>query len=94
MGNLSSVSFLGLQVNELSGSVPSELGGLSALRHLYLFTNSDLRGPLPQELTSLRLTTFDWIFTGLCSPPNAEFQNWRGSIPRGQGEGVCPSSEP
>ena len=94
LGNLSSVAFLGLQVNELSGSVPSELGRLSALRHLYLFTNSDLRGPLPQELTSLRLTTFDWIFTGLCSPANAEFQNWLGSIPRGQGEGVCPSSEP
>jgi len=94
LGNLSAVEFLGLQVNELSGSVPSEFGELSALRHLYLFTNAELRGPLPQELVSLRLTTFDWILTGLCSPPNAEFQDWLRSIPRHQGEGVCSGSEP
>lgn len=89
LGNLSSVEFLGLQVNELSGSVPSELGKLSALRHLYFFTNADLRGPLPQELVNLRLTTFNWILTGLCSPPNAEFQDWLRSIPRYDGGGVC-----
>ena len=94
LGNLSSVGFLGLQVNELSGSVPSELGRLSALRNLYLFTNADLRGPLPQELVSLRLNTFDWILTGLCSPPNTEFQNWLQSIPRHQGGGVCSNSAP
>ena len=89
LGNLSSVGFLGLQVNELSGSVPSELGRLSALRHLYLFTNADLRGPLPRELVNLRLVTFDWIRTALCSPSDADFQDWLGSIPRHQGEGVC-----
>ena len=94
LGNLSAVGFLGLQVNELSGSVPSELGRLSALRHLYLFTNADLRGPLPQELVNLRLTTFDWILTGLCSPPNTEFQDWLQSIPRHQGGGVCSNSAP
>ena len=94
LGNLSAVGFLGLQVNELSGSVPSELGRLSALRHLYLFTNADLRGPLPQELVNLRLTTFDWILTGLCSPPNTGFQDWLQSIPRHQGGGVCSNSAP
>lgn len=94
LGNLSSVEFLGLQVNELSGSIPSELGRLSALRHLYLFTNGDLRGPLPRELVDLTLITFDWILTGLCSPPDTEFQNWLQSIPRHQGGGVCSNSAP
>ena len=53
------VSRLDLGGNELTGSIPVELGGLVSLQRLDLFSN-DLAGPIPAELGSLvNLETLD-----------------------------------
>ena len=46
------VTSLGLAVNNLSGEIPAELGSLSNLRVLYLYSN-ELSGEIPAELGSL-----------------------------------------
>ena len=43
---------MSLHTNDLTGSIPVELGGLSQLRGLYLFENH-LSGPVPAELSNL-----------------------------------------
>ena len=46
------VTALHLEDNELSGTIPPELGSLTKLRRLYLYRN-ELTGPVPPELGSL-----------------------------------------
>ena len=92
LGNLSSVEFLGLHTNRLTGTLPPELGRLTALRRLYFSVNSGLTGPIPQDYTSLRLNTFSWVQTQLCSPSNQAFQAWLGGIHSYEGGPVCTGS--
>ena len=52
LGNLTHLTGLYLQVNQLSGPIPPELGELASLTGLSLYSNS-LTGPIPTELGRL-----------------------------------------
>ena len=52
LSSLSNLNWLYLHKNELSGSIPSELGQMSSLLRLYLYGNN-LSGSIPAELGSL-----------------------------------------
>ena len=75
------VTRINLTNNNLSGSVPGELAGLSKLKSLNLSTNGFLSGPLPPELINLGLRELQLEDTRLCAPPDAEFQTWLQTIP-------------
>lgn len=75
------VTRIDLTNNNLSGSVPGELAGLSKLKSLNLSTNGFLSGPLPPELINLGLRELQLADTRLCAPPDAEFQTWLQTIP-------------
>jgi len=49
---LSKLTYLELDINQLTGSIPAELGNMSKLRTLILFSNN-LTGPIPPELGNL-----------------------------------------
>ena len=72
---------LSLSGNQLSGSVPPELGNLSSLQELDFADNADLAGPLPGSLTHLtNLGEMDLNGTGLCAPVDQAFQAWLGGV--------------
>ncbi|MYK68350.1 MAG: hypothetical protein F4020_01920 [Gammaproteobacteria bacterium] len=90
LGNLASLKELLVQGNDLSGPVPPELGELSELTRLSVGWNPGLAGPLPMELTKLRLKLFYWVNTGLCAPGDAAFQAWLATIEDHRGGPTCP----
>lgn len=53
IANLSSLSFLFLQGNELTGSIPTTLGRLRKLQALNLYDNN-MMGPIPNEICNLK----------------------------------------
>ena len=64
------VTSLNLRSNNLTGSLPAEMGNLTALRFLYLYGNSGLTGPLPTGMANLTgVSSFYSFGTGLCLPP-------------------------
>ena len=64
------VTSLNLRSNNLTGSLPTEIGNLTALRFLYLYGNSGLTGPVPAEMANLTGLSSVYSFgTGLCLPP-------------------------
>ena len=70
------VAELNLNLNELSGEIPAELGSLSNLKYLHLYDN-DLSGEIPAELGNLsRLAYLDLYGSGLsgCVPSSLEDQ--------------------
>ena len=77
------VTRIDLANNNLNGSVPGELAGLSKLRSLDLSTNGFLRGSLPRALINLKLRELRLDDTRLCAPPDAEFLEWLENIPEG-----------
>ncbi|KAI8831378.1 hypothetical protein BC829DRAFT_409745 [Chytridium lagenaria] len=48
------ITFLYLYNNQLTGSIPSQLGNLRNLTYLFLY-NNQLEGTIPQELGNLRI---------------------------------------
>ncbi|KAH0776002.1 hypothetical protein KY290_007413 [Solanum tuberosum] len=52
IGNMSSLTTLGLSGNNLVGSIPSEIGKLKQLQGLYL-TNTKLQGHIPEAMSGL-----------------------------------------
>ena len=89
LGNLANLGALTLSDNNLSGPIPPELGNLSNLSSLQISGNRDLAGPIPSEYQALRLYSFYWNDTGLCSPDNSSFQAWLDSIEEHLGGPVC-----
>ena len=78
---LENLSVLGLARNEdMSGPIPAWLGTrLSNLTKLSLH-DTGLSGQLPTELTNLNLSRLAIRNTGLCAPPDDEFQTWLAGI--------------
>jgi len=70
-----------LSNNRLTGPMPSGIGNLESLGHLYV-DRTDLSGPLPREMLGLSLTGFHWHSTDLCAPTDSEFRQWLASIAR------------
>ena len=75
------VTGIDLADNNLSGTIPGELAGLSNLVSLNLSANGFLRGPLPRELLNLELRTLQLEGTRLCAPQDAEYRAWLRTIP-------------
>ena len=76
--------------NNLSGSMPAELGKLDALTVLSLHTN-DLSGPIPLEFVNMPLESFYWGNNDLCAPLDEDFQAWLRSIGDHDGGENCAS---
>ena len=94
IGGLSTLETLELHSNQLSGPVPPDVSGMASLRTLGLAYNSGMRGALPIELTALRhLDALLTASTGLCAPPDAEFQSWLEGI-RKYRVAPCAEGEP
>ena len=55
------VTGLDLDYEDLSGTIPPELGALDHLQRLNLFRNYYLSGPIPPELSALRQLTTLWL---------------------------------
>ena len=81
LGQLTHLRELNLSSNQLSGNIPTELGQLTNLTTLNLGFNGTLSGTLPNALTGLTLETLRLNETLLCSPQDAEFQQWLRAIP-------------
>ena len=71
------VTGLGLESNNLTGTIPPELGSLTNLAALNLAANQ-LTGTLPVSLTGpTGLESFGFADNaGLCAPTDGTFQNW------------------
>ncbi len=80
LGQLTYLQELNLSTNQLSGNIPPELGQLTSLTTLNLAFNGALSGTLPAALTGLTLETLTLHETLLCSPQDAEFQQWLRAI--------------
>ena len=65
--------------NQLTGTIPPELGGLNLLKRLRIKDNP-FSGALPSTLTALSLDLFWYDETDLCEPGDPAFQTWLGSI--------------
>lgn len=90
LGNLEALRILYLQENRSSGPIPPELGDLQSLQYPSI-DNTSLSGPLPRALMRVPLRWFFWYETGLCSPPDAEFQERLASLFGHRGSGKCVS---
>ncbi len=76
----SRVTSIQLGGNELTGSVPGELGDLTGLRHLEIHQNP-ISGPFPVRLTQLANLDRLWFDeTAVCVPAESEFQEWLAGI--------------
>ena len=81
------VTGLFLRGNQLTGTIPAELGDLTRLTGLYLNDN-ELTGTIPPELENLtQLQVFDIRNTGLCV--TAELHTWIATIQDFQGTATC-----
>ena len=79
---------LDLGSNNLNGSVPNQLGGLSRLKSLSLMNNRALEGRLPLSLANLSLENFDYSATNLCVQRDTSFRRWLDGIPAHNGTGL------
>ena len=74
------VTELALASNDLSGTIPAELGDLTKLQRLDLSEN-ELSGAIPLTLMTLsQLSVLDIRLTNLCAPTDPEFQAWLATI--------------
>ena len=84
------VTRLELQENGLNGTLPTELGDLTALESLRLDGNVYLTGSLPSGLRELpALATVDLTDTELCAPEDTAFQDWTATVSSFSGL-ICP----
>ena len=77
LGRLTNLLWLDLNYNQLTGPVPPEFGDMASLQELGLASNTGMQGHLPADLTSLHaLDGLTAGGTGLCAPPDLDFQAW------------------
>lgn len=83
---LQRLRFLWLMDNRLSGALPPTLvRDMIGLRRLNLSNNSELGGPLPENLADLpALNELVTTGTGLCAPDDARFQGWLAGVRHAQ----------
>ncbi len=79
---LMNVTWLDLSDNNLSGTLPWEIGDFSSLRGLDVSGNPELRGPLPRSLMRTGVFSIAYENTGLCAPVDSEFQEWLAEVAR------------
>ena len=86
---------LDLYVNNLTGSIPPELGALINLTRLEA-ANNKLTGPLPLSMTNLRrLSNLDIENSaGLCASADAAFQEWLATVNTFTGDTCADGVEP
>ena len=87
------VTELNLAGNNLSGHVPSALARLTRLKKIDFNDNEGLSGPLPFELTGLRLESLLLRGTRLCARTDTEFQAWLTAISN-HGAEDCTETRP
>ena len=87
------VTELNLAGNNLSGHVPSALARLTRLKKIDFSDNEGLSGPLPFELTGLRLESLLLRGTRLCARTDTEFQAWLTAISN-HGAEDCTETRP
>ena len=93
LGNLAALEQMSLGANRLEGPVPPEFGGMANLTELELGNNAGMTGQLPMSLTGLRLNVLTAGGTGLCAPPDPDFQAWLKGVHRRRIE-PCEETEP
>jgi Leucine-rich repeat (LRR) protein len=80
-----------IQTNSLSGELPPELGGMTALSTFRIAWNPGLTGPIPMSyLEWPNITRFDYNSTGLCEPDEQAFRDWIAGITSAGTGFVCP----
>ena len=89
--DLGQVTGLGLEDNNLRGTLPSRLSDLRFLSVLDLSNNSGLTGPLPASLSGLGLTVLKLGGTGLCAPLDPAYQAWLATVGDIRVDG-CPAA--
>lgn len=80
IGNEATLDYIALWGNNLSGPLPESIGNSNA-RYFYIHVSPLLTGPLPRSMMEMDLETFWWYGSGMCSPPDDEFQSWLDDIP-------------
>ena len=96
LGKLVNMTHFSVEADYLTGTIPPEIGSLVSLESLRLSENR-FWGELPHSLTALsRLRGFEFDDnSGLCAPPNPEFQEWLSSVARVYGDTcVQPTAPP
>ena len=88
------VTELDLANNNLTGTLPPALGGLSSLKRLSLAGNSSLSGILPRALSYFPLDTLNVEGTELCALPDATFQAWLSGLQSAEGVVTCQDLHP
>ena len=74
---LAELGQLDLSDNDLTGSLPWDIGYMSSLTTLRLGSNAGLDGLLPFSMVQMaRLAVLQYEDTGLCIPPTRGFQSW------------------
>ena len=88
------VTGLYLSDNQMSGSIPPEIGDLSQLQWLYLQQN-ELTGQVPRSFLNLaNLTSFYFSDNaGLCAPVDKEFQTWLQGMREAEGGSCNPVAD-
>ncbi len=65
-GGLSNLRALRLYNNQLSGEIPSELGGLANLEYLFLGSNNQYTGCIPDGLSDVDQSDVNWLDLPFC----------------------------
>ena len=79
-GGLGKLENLLVWDNQLSGMLPAELGALAQLRSLIVSHNAELRGFVPRTYLGMELDDLILHETGLCVPPDPDFEAWIGTV--------------
>jgi len=90
-GNVVALDVFG---NNLTGTLPLEIGGFPNLKTLTINGNP-ISGPIPLTITFMDLDLFHFHNTSLCEPDDPAFQDWFLQIVYRLSSGIeCPSSKP